>query len=93
MAVACTLEAPGVSVAIEPNSSTSAFIDDQAGTQLKAVCKGGKLDKEETECKQVIGGSGPGRGADAKDTGYAFRYVKQVHVFPNMGRWLVCSSM
>ncbi len=90
--VDCSLVAGDTAIDLEAGATKSVFIDDEVGPQLRARCPESNLDKDETECKLVLGGSGPGEKGD-KASEYKFRYVKQVHVFANMGRWLVCSSM
>ena len=91
LSVACTLEAPNVSIPVEAKTSKAATIEDAAGDQLKAVCNGSGLDKDIAECKLLIGGTG-GSGQIADDA-YSFKYVKEIHVFAQIGQWLVCSSI
>jgi hypothetical protein len=91
LGVACTVEAPDLSISVDAQSTTAATIDDAVGDQLKAVCTGSGLDKDVAECKLLIGGTG-GSG-DAKDEAFEFKYVKEIHVFAQIGQWLVCSSI
>ena len=91
VAVACSLEAPDLSVPLDPKSSKSVLIDDEIGPQIKVVCPNSGLDKDETPCKLLIGG--PGGSGKVADKSYDFKYVTKIHVFPNMGQWLVCSSI
>ena len=90
--VDCSLVAGDTTIPVAAGTTESVFIGDEIGDRLRARCPGSQLDRDETECKLVLGGSGPGEKGD-KASEYKFRYVKQVHVFANMGRWLVCSSM
>ena len=91
LSVDCTLEAPNLSIAMEAKSTQAATIDDAIGDNLKAVCKKSGLDKDEATCKLLIGGTG-GSGQIA-DKAYPFKYVKEIHVFAQIGQWLVCSSI
>ncbi len=89
--VPCTLEAPNLSIPMDAKSKKSVTIDDALVGKMQVVCNGNGLDKESTACKQVIGGTG-GSGIE-KDDKYAFKYVKEVHVYAHVHRFLVCSFM
>ena len=91
LAVACTLEGPDLAVPVDAKSTTMATIDNAIGEELKAVCNDSGLDKDIAECKLLIGGTG-GSG-DVKDKAYDFKYVKEIHVFAQIGTFLVCSSI
>lgn len=91
LSVACTIEAPDLSIPVDAKTTKAATIDDAMGDELKAVCKDSGLDKDIAECKLLIGGTG-GSGK-VEDEAYEFKYVKEIHVFAQIGRWLVCSSM
>ena len=89
--VDCTLEAPNISIPLEAKSKQSITIADVVVDNLQVVCKGNKLDKETTTCKQMIGGTG-GSGIH-KDEGYDLKYVKEIHVYAQVNMFLVCSFM
>lgn len=89
--VACTLQSADWSIPIDAKSEKATTIDDELGLGLKAVCDDTGLDKNEVECKLLIGGTG-GSG-QGKDEAYAFKYVREVHVFAQVGQFLVCSSI
>ena len=89
--VACTLQASDVSISVDTQSSKSATIDDALGVELKAVCTGSGLDKDIAECKLLIGGTG-GSGKTQSEA-YDFKYVKEIHILAQVGRFLVCSSI
>ena len=89
--VDCRLEATGFKLDIAGKTTVNATVPDEAGGSLKAVCTGSGLDVDERPCKMIIGGAG-GSGNTA-DSQYPFRMVKKIHIFPNMGQWLVCSAL
>ena len=89
--VACTLEASSLSIPVDSKSTKAVTIDDALGSELRAVCKGSGLDKDIAECKLLIGGTG-GQGK-TKDEAYDFKYVKEIHILAQIGRFLVCSSI
>jgi hypothetical protein len=91
LAVACTLEATNLSIPVDAKSNKPATIADELGGELRAVCNGSGLDKDIAECKLLIGGTG-GSG-NVKDEVYDFKYVKEVHILAQIGRFLVCSSI
>jgi hypothetical protein len=91
LAVNCTLEAPNLSIPMNAKSTQVATIDDAVGDNLKAVCKKSGLDKDETKCKLLTGG--PGGSGQIADKAYPFKYVNEIHVFAQIGQWLVCSSI
>lgn len=91
LSVACTLEASNLSIQVDAKSTKPATIDDALGPELRAVCNGSGLDKDIAECKLLIGGTG-GSGK-VKDEVYDFKYVKQIHILAQIGRFLVCSSI
>ncbi len=91
LAVDCTLEAPNLSIAMKAKSTQAATIDDGFGDDLKAVCKKSGLDKDEVKCKLLTGG--PGGSGQIADKAYPFKYVNEIHVFAQIGQWLVCSSI
>ena len=89
--VVCTLEAANLSIPVDAKSSKPATIDDALGGELKAVCNGSGLDKDIAECKLLIGGTG-GSGK-TESVAYDFKYVKEIHILAQIGRFLVCSSI
>ena len=89
--VACTLEASDLSIPLDANSNKLATIDDALGSELRATCNESGLDKDIAECKLLIGGTG-GSGNTASAT-YDFKYVKEIHIFAQIGQFLVCSSI
>ena len=91
LAVDCILEAPNLSIPMKAKSTQTATIDDALGDDLKAVCKMSGLDKDEAKCKLLTGG--PGGSGQIADKAYPFKYVNEIHVFAQIGRWLVCSSI
>ena len=89
--VACTLEASDLSIPVDAKSNKAATIDDALGGELRVVCNDSGIDKDIAECKLLIGGTG-GSG-NTESVGYDFRYVKEIHIFAQIGRFLVCSSI
>ena len=92
VAVPCILKGPDITVALDAKSSKKVTIDDELDDpRITVTCQDSGLDKDETQCKLLIGGAG-GSG-QVTDKAYPFRYVNKIHVFPNLGRFLVCSSI
>jgi hypothetical protein len=91
LAVDCTLEAPNLSIPMKAKSTQDATIDDAVGDNLTAVCKKSGLDKDQAKCKLLTGG--PGGSGQIADKAYPFKYVNEIHVFAQIGQWLVCSSI
>ena len=91
LAVDCTLKAPNLSIPMKAKSMQDATIDDAVGDNLTVVCKKSGLDKDETKCKLLTGG--PGGSGQIADKAYPFKYVNEIHVFAQIGQWLVCSSI
>ena len=91
ISVDCVVGAGELAIPVASKSEVSATIPDELGLDLKATCDGSGLDKDETACNLIIGGAG-GSGDD-KDRTYDFKFVKQIHVFAQVGHFLVCSSI
>ncbi len=91
ISVDCVVGAGELTIPVASKSEVSATVPDELGLDLKATCNGSGLDKDETACKLIIGGSG-GSGIK-KDKTYDFKYVKEIHVFAQVGMFLVCSSL
>ena len=91
LAVDCTLEAPNLSIPMKAKTTQTATIDDAVGDNLTAVCKKSGLDKDKAKCKLLTGG--PGGSGQIADKAYPFKYVNEIHVFAQIGQWLVCSSI
>lgn len=87
----CVVGAGELAIPVASKSEVSATVPNELGLDLKATCNGSGLDKDEAACKLIIGGSG-GSGIE-KDKSYAFKYVKEIHVFAQVGQFLVCSSL
>ena len=91
ISVDCVVGAGELAIPVASKSEVSATVPNELGLDLKAVCDGSKLDKDEAACKLIIGGAG-GSG-DKKDKTYDFKYVKEIHIFAQVGHFLVCSSI
>ena len=91
ISVDCVVGAGEFTIPVASKSEVSATVPNELGLELKATCNGSGLDKDEAACKLIIGGAG-GSG-DEKDRSYDFKYVKEIHVFAQVGQFLVCSSL
>ncbi len=91
ISVDCVVGVGEFTIPVASKSEVAATVPNELGPDLKATCNGSGLDKDETACKLIIGGSG-GSGIE-KDKTYDFKYVKEVHVFAQVGMFLVCSSL
>lgn len=87
----CVVQNADLKIPISAKSEKAATIPDELGEGLNVICKESGLDKDETGCKLVIGGTG-GSG-NSKDESYDFKYVKEIHVFSQVGQFLVCSAL
>ena len=87
----CVIEGPNISIPISAKSAKDVLIDGSFEGKLKAVCQATGLDKNVSDCDVLIGGAG-GSGF-AKDAGFDFKYVTQIHVNSQLNMFLVCTAM